>query len=498
LHLVSLLPNGVASGDDTTAGTGNAESIPNMREQSVSHAVSADGSRVFWTASPQGPPGIRGGALIPGKVFVRINATQPQSAVVGGVCTEADRACTLPISESVSGEPAHFEAASTDGTRAIFKFENSSLKGDLYEFNVAKTKATLIAHKVLRSILGASEDASRLYFASEEVLTGVNAQGSAPVAGKANLYYFDSTKTGSNRFRFIGSFSLQELNSVEEVGPFVPRPVLHTSRVSADGLAAIFTSFASLTGYDNVDIESGETVREVFLYDAAADSGEGALHCISCDPSGERPEGEEERQTGNSGELPTAAVIPGAQFQLYFSRALSADGKRAYFNAYGSLVPGDTNGAMDVYQWEAPGSGGCTAESPRFAVSAGGCLSLISSGESPAGSEFLDATPTGSDVFFRTAASLLPQDYGLLDVYDARIDGGFPPPPLVPGECEGEACQHPGSPPGIQTPASAAFSGPGNLKPAKKKAAKKKGKKKKKVQKHKRNQKKRSHGRTVR
>ena len=33
------------------------------------------------------------------------------------------------------------------------------------------------------------------------------------------------------------------------------------------------------------------------------------------------------------------------------------------------------------------------------------------------------------------------------DIYDVRVDGGFPPPPPRPVECEGDACSTPGSAP---------------------------------------------------
>ena len=66
-------------------------------------------------------------------------------------------------------------------------------------------------------------------------------------------------------------------------------------------------------------------------------------------------------------------------------------------------------------------------------------------------------------MFFGTLSSLLPQDRGLVDIYDARVGGGFPPPLNPPGACEGEACE--GQPAALNdpTPASASFSGPGDL-----------------------------------
>ena len=133
---------------------------------------------------------------------------------------------------------------------------------------------------------------------------------------------------------------------------------------------------------------------------------------------------------------------------------LSDDGQRVFFESFDKLVTRDTNGALDVYQWEANGKGNCTE--------AGGCVQLISNGQSPQGSEFVDADPTGNNVFFSTNSSLLPQDPGLIDIYAARVGGGFPqpPPPLPP--CEGEACQRPAPAPNDPTPSSASFVGPGN------------------------------------
>ena len=94
-------------------------------------------------------------------------------------------------------------------------------------------------------------------------------------------------------------------------------------------------------------------------------------------------------------------------------------------------------------------------------------------------------SPSGKDIFFTTAQSLLSYDPGLVDVYDARVEGGLPEPaPPAPG-CEGEACQGPIQAPNDPTPASSSFEGPGNVheKPAKQKKKKKHKKKSKKSKK---------------
>ncbi len=111
---------------------------------------------------------------------------------------------------------------------------------------------------------------------------------------------------------------------------------------------------------------------------------------------------------------------------------------------------------------------GCTSASPEYSPPNEGCLALISSGRDPADVRFIDASANGNDVFFATGLSLLSSDPGLIDVYDARVNGGFPAPPPPPQICQGEACQAPGPAPQAPTPSSQSYSGPGNLKPARK------------------------------
>jgi hypothetical protein len=127
------------------------------------------------------------------------------------------------------------------------------------------------------------------------------------------------------------------------------------------------------------------------------------------------------------------------------------------------LVGRGEKGKEDVYQWAGAGTGSCTEGSASYSPPNGGCLDLISSGRSSLDSAFVDASVDGRDVFFTTAESLVSQDPGLVDLYDAREGGGFPAP-IPPAEpCQGEACQAPGAAPVDVTPASQAASG-GNVK----------------------------------
>ena len=210
---------------------------------------------------------------------------------------------------------------------------------------------------------------------------------------------------------------------------------------------------------------------QVYRYDAEANGGEGQLSCISCNPSGARPVGQVLRKSyvpvglqdspAAATKFWAAAWIQTVIHPFHPSRLLSEDGNRVYFNSFDALVPGDTNGAQDVYQWEAAGSGDCTQASASFSPRNDGCISLISTGTNADRAEFVDASPDGSNVFIETSASLDPRDPGLIDIYDARVNGGFPLPEPDTA-CEGDGCQSAPPPPVDPTPASASFRGAGN------------------------------------
>ena len=280
------------------------------------------------------------------------------------------------------------------------------------------------------------------------------------MAGQPNLYVREGGQA-----RFIATLAAADRTNC---GPCTDAtsPAGRLSRLSADGSHLAFTSQSAalaeqVAGYDNTDLASGHPDNEVYLYDAPA----GHLLCASCKPSGARPAG------GALGPpeapVPTAAYIPGWQWSNVASRVLSTDGSRLFFDSFDALTPADTNGEQDVYEWEAPGAGPpggrCSTASPTYSHLNGGCVSLISSGKSPAPSRLLDSSADGRDAFFATASSLDPRDPGLIDVYDAREGGGYPPPPPPPTPCLGDSCRAVPPVPQASSPSSLGFQGPGNL-----------------------------------
>lgn len=419
LRLVSVLPVGQGGGASTQSSALGAAygGVGHGRESPLAQAVSADGSRLFWTAGE--------------KIYVRVDGTT-----------------TVKIADS-----GLFLGAASDGSAAIY-IEG----GQLREFDVDKALAEEVGETSTIAgeaggLVGASEDLSRLYFTSKEALA------SGAVASELNLYLREG-----GTVRLVATLAKEDgAGAVKGAQVDSSSPFYHTSHTSVDGRYLAFMSIRPLTGYDNVDAQTRKAASEVFRYDAVTED----LACVSCRASGARPEGRVldpvYAETGTPPKVQTAAWLPSSEWGNFTKRALSADGNRILFNSYDALLPRDTNGAQDVYQWEAPGTGTCTESSSSYMPSNEGCIDLLSTGQSPQDSELLDASASGNDVFFTTASSIDPRDPGSIDVYDARVGGGTAPLPAPPASCEGEACQSPPAAPDDPTPASSSFEGAGNV-----------------------------------
>jgi len=295
---------------------------------------------------------------------------------------------TKQVDQTLGGGGS-FETASIDGTLAYF-----SKAGHLYRYTAATGALTdLTPTGDLQGVFGASDDGTWVYYLSAEGLF-LNHNGA------------------------LTSISPQ-------ADPAGAPPATGHARVSADGRRLVFVSTAELGTYDNRNILTASAEPEVYLFTAPGTAGAG-IACASCNPSGERPTG----PASLPGAEPNGSG-PNAPYS-YKPRVLSVDSKRVFFESFDALAVGDTNGDRDVYQWEAFGSGGC--------LKPVGCVGLISSGRAEGGASFLDASADGSDAFFLTDGSLVPSDPGVVDVYDARVNGGYPTAdPAIP--CFGDACQ---------------------------------------------------------
>jgi hypothetical protein len=247
-----------------------------------------------------------------------------------------------------------------------------------------------------------------------------------------------------------------------------------TARVSEDGGTLLFMSHRSLTVFPEAECIVAGECAQVYRYSVSE-----GLACLSCNKTGEgAPLFGAELGFENGGLYPPGNVSVHGGIWGILPANLSSSGSQVFFQSSEGLLPEDENGSepakncgsavtcVDVYEWEAPGSGSCT--SPNWV---GGCLYLLSTGESDRSSYFLGASVDGSSAFILTSSVLVPADQDdLPDVYDARVEGGLAAQHAAPAEpCESSgACRGPGS---TSQPAgssgTSSFQGPGNVPPPK-------------------------------
>lgn len=174
---------------------------------------------------------------------------------------------------------------------------------------------------------------------------------------------------------------------------------------------------------------------ELYMYDVPTRT----LMCVSCPGPQGVSQGDASIATGGSGA------------RLDASRAITADGRRVYFDTPTPLLRADTNSVRDVYEWD------------------DGDLRLISE-PGQYGTVIGDISEDGNDVFVLTRNRLVRADTdGSVDLYDARVGGGFPEPPTPPA-CDSQ-CQGPLAPvPPLPLPATTGEGRGGNVQEPRSKA----------------------------
>jgi Tol biopolymer transport system component len=441
LRTVGRIPTGTATECDDSGGTpctdapgaqaGISALIQSGQASGYSDGmISDDGSRILFQVPS-------------GAIYLRENGT---------------RTYQLNASEKTTPETpgtAQPWAMSADGTRVFFTTDEGLVNGDddalpdLYMYDLtapAGSRLTLVSvdrtggTPFVSKVFGASADGHYVYFISDGQL--VPGEPSDVLRG---LYmWHDGT------IAYIGRFENEN-----ETTRNTPRTVwtlftqTRTSRVTPDGRFLLFMSQSDdgfrgrggYAGYDHGSCDYGGAApcRELFLY--SADSGR--LACVSCNPRSRVATGDAltDVHAGASGSAPTQ----------HLSHAISDDGQHVFFNTQEALVPEDSNGKWDAYEYDVPS----------------GTVHLISSGKDPADSYFLDASPNGHDVFFATRERLVGWDTDQnYDLYDARISGGLPEPTPVPPPCAGETCRAPANTaPTATSGASTQFKGTGDTTP---------------------------------
>ena len=411
LSLVGLLPaseGGLApsQGSLVTSACGSGDRAYECYTQ---HALSADGSRAFFTD------------LGTGRLYERLIQAEE----------------TVPVSPG----SAEFRAATPDG-RYLFYTE----AGGLYRFNTQTETTTelVVSSAGVEGSLGVSDDGTVAYFVATAALTGAerNEWGAQAESGpgKVDLYrWHEDPQSHAAAISFIvNALALDRDNWLAGEEPDSdaqgPSGGQRSSRLTPDGSVLLLSSSANLTSYQS----AGQT--EFYRYDSAAPPG-ARLSCVTCSPSGAPPTvGKTRLESTNEAIVAHPAPPP------LVPRNLSADGAVVFFQTAESLLPADTNGVLDIYEWEASGHGSCPAVPPGLSAPGAHCLFLLSTGTAAQESYFGDASASGEDAFFFTRQPLVSQDTdNNVDVYDARVNGGIasqsPPPP--PRPCEAEACRPP-------------------------------------------------------
>jgi hypothetical protein len=413
------------------------------------NAISETGSTIFFTAEA----GEACGALpAANQLYARIDQertvaisepSQPLAQGAGSAPEECDAACA-----TASPKPGAFAGASTDGSKVFFLTEQPLLNGDrdtdtdLYEAEIEGVGAGgagegADAHMSrliqvsrdpnagqaaeVQGVARVSQDGSHVYFVARGVLTNepdrsLSPGHQTPTVGEENLYVYErDARYPDGHTAFVATLRAAD---AEDWGARDLRPV----QTTPDGRFLVFQSTADLTPDQEGRAEAGQ----LFEYDADTET----LARVSVGQSGYN-------ENGNSSVYPATIAhqeyVIASPVNRFLSLAISADGSYIFFISEDALVPQALSGINNVYEYHE------------------GQVALISDGrdavrlDSESATELIGTDESGRDVFFTTADSLVPQDTDTqVDLYDARIEGGFPSP-TAPVPCSADACQNPPS-----------------------------------------------------
>jgi hypothetical protein len=402
-------------------------------------AISGDGEEIFFTAKVAPTEPTCGGERH-AQLFVRLGGSRTievsrpldTSKPFGGCGDEGgagEAPGEVPCGGALAREPAEFVGASRDGSRVFFTTK-ASLAGtdtdsgrDLYMASIgcpgggeceASEKGVTSLVQVSQSLVGGeaadvqnvvrvAPDGSRVYFVARGVLGDEpNGEGDMPEKGADNFYVYN-TITGSVRF--------------------IAHCTVGASDSTGDGRFLVFSTYAQLIRRGAQ--ADGDGAQDVYRYDAET----GVLDRVSLGEAGDDANGNGPYDASIANVNVTSARVYN-EYELDV-RAISEDGSRIVFSSAEPLSRDATNGLTNIYEWH-QGPGG------------EGVVSLISSGSSETPDTSPVISPSGRDIFFITNQGLTPGDTdGQTDVYDARLDGGFPPVAAPVAPCAGDACQGP-------------------------------------------------------
>ena len=487
LKLVNVRPGGESEPvSECGAALGEGSFTGASSGGSGYHAVSADGSRVFFTAPDpsheavrtagpgcwngeprlQGPPRVAEGVPVNApQLYVRVDGTQTLEV------SAPEEGVSVPASKDY---PAEYVGASEDGSEVFFATRTwltanhpSSHDLELYEWQAEGAgactasspgyssasigcltrvsvpvgeagkpnagEADPAAGAEVIAVLAVAAEGSAVYFTADGVLAANQIDGAhaeprscepQPSSGVCSLYrYQPATASTPAKTTFIAPSTACSFAAPVECGPVS----------TGDSPSPQPETTRAYTTPDGRYLLFKNDERAIYRYDAVGET----LTLIS-----------------PRGEFTRSAPTHDASGPV---RAMSNDGSYVFFDTPAALVPEATNGTLDVYQWH------------------DGTISLLGSGSEPDPSFFLGYSPyvtpggetiEGGNVFIGTHDRLVPQDTNSIgNIYDARIcvaqSPCIKPPTGETAQCLGDTCQTP--PPAPSDPTASLLAPPAPL-----------------------------------
>ena len=356
-------------------------------EISKANGVSTSGNRAFFSV-PASCNGVE-------KVYLRDLKNGTTVQISASKCTRLD--CNADADVTYAGATRGGEVAFMTTTQQLTNDDEDSLR-DLYSYDVQSGELTLrsggdaaATGEVKKAVAFPSEVGGRVYFgASGELLPGESGVGD-------KLFLADG-----NGVHFVAEAGIPTFAEEQQI------------QLSRDGRRALFVTPAKLRPGDT------DEQADAYLYDddkaeltrisTGSAGGNGAFPVIITAPS---PVNQHEFETGNR--------------RPYY--AIDAAGEHTFLQTEEALLPEDTNGKSDVYEyWQ-------------------GNLSMVSAGDLAFRSDFAGISRDGRSVMFATNATLVPYDLdgGSRDLYNARLGSGFPAV-TDPAPCDSASCPLPTRP----------------------------------------------------
>lgn len=439
-HVIAL---GNAEGKLLDIGAGGTPEILSIMPDGTEATCPLHGGFGFNGPNPNGGAGGADVHWIPGYgmnntqdaslVYFEVQPNGECSASLGLYMRDRNTEETHLIDPGSNGSDVNFIRATPDGKHAFFTTvsrlapQDTNKKEDIYEWDAGAEESACLTCIVPEAVAGSgsgsvlvSDDFSHIYFKSpRQLIPGKGSPGTENVyvlaggvlhfvANEGNLNYKHAILSSDGKTMIFTAVANPSLTS-DEVGPTCHyRTALEEAQHGGAPTALCI---------------------ELYRYEAESES----LECISCSREG--------RTTYQVG-------TPGNESWDF---RMSADRSTIGFITRQALLPRDVNRNTDIYEWR------------------NGALRLLTDGvttyqEEIAAPKVNAVDADGSNIFFSVVQPGLTgyEQDELLNVYDARVGGGFPRP-TTPPHCSEESCQGPlQSPPGQAEIGSAHFNGHGN------------------------------------